>query len=532
MGLSTKVVELGGMSRPVDGSRYCPSGGYSSKRRVITTANLLVAVVESDQWGRVGNRSLRSTMSLVFEPVDEKIKLGRVALDLFRNADQGQVDAAVTAVDWSLYRPENARALAELAVEETGLGNVEDKVRKNQRKTMGTLRDLLRAKTVGMVSEDQVLGVSQYAKPVGLVAAVTPSTNPAATPINKSMMAIKGRNAIIIAPPPSAWRTTAAVVDLARRQLGKVGAPQDLIQLLPEPVTFAATRSLMEQADLVVATGSQDRVRDAYKSGTPAIGVGAGNVPVIIDSSADLTVAARLIATSKSFDNGSSCSSEGALIILDDVYEAAIKALEKEGGHRADGGERERIISGLFPGGQLNRGVIAKDYRTLHQTFKLRGPDSSRFVMVEEPGPHSELPLSREKISLVLTLYRARDFEHAVELVLTVLDIAGIGHSAGIHCSDRSLSRLLAERVPVGRVLVNQAHAMGNGGSFDNGLPFSLSMGCGTWAGNSISENLNVKHFINTTRLVETCEVDEPTVVELFERHCRSVGDLASLPVD
>jgi|TARA_Y100000031_G_C8218149_1_gene384511 sulfoacetaldehyde dehydrogenase len=413
-----------------------------------------------------------------------------------------------------------------------GLGNVEDKVSKNQRKTIGTLRDLLRAKTVGMVSEDRVSGISKYAKPVGLVAAVTPSTNPAATPINKSMMAIKGRNAIIVAPPPSAWRTAAMAVDLARSELGKIGVPQNLIQVLPEPVTYEATRSLMEQADLVVATGAQDRVRDAYKSGTPALGVGAGNVPVIVDSSADLAAAARLIAASKSFDNGTSCSSESALIILDDVYEATVKALEHEGGYRADGDERRRIISGLFPGGRLNREIIAKDFRTLHKAFKLHGSNSARFIMVEEPEPHLDLPLSREKISLVLTLYRARNFEHAVLLVLAILEIAGRGHSAGIHTSDRLLPHLLAETLPVARVLVNQAHAVGNGGSFDNGLPFSLSMGCGTWAGNSISENLNVRHFINTTRLVEVRGVDEPTAIDLFKDHCCSVGDLDSLPTN
>lgn len=456
--------------------------------------------------------------------LDALVSNARRAMDEVAAYDQVAIDRAVTAVAWSLYNPTNARALAELAVNDTGLGNVDDKVVKNQRKTFGTLRDLLRAKTVGMIDHDPGRGLTRYAKPVGVVAAITPSTNPAATPINKAMMAIKGANAVIIAPSPSGWSTTAEAVGLARAELATIAAPEDLIQILPAPVTREATEALMAAADLVVATGSQNNVRRAYRSGTPAIGVGAGNVPVIVDETADLAAAATMISRSKTFDNATSCSSENSLIVVDAAYEQMLSALGAVGGYRAGAMEATRIAARLFPDGQLNRSYIAKDYPVLRDAFELGGDDGDRFVMVEEPKPSPDRPMTGEKLALVLTVYRAADFDDAVRLARRVLDVQGIGHSIGVHTADPARARRAAEVLPVVRVLVNQAHTFGNGGSFDNAMPFTLSMGCGTWAGNSISENLNIEHFINTTHLVETIEPDEPTEAELFGAHWRAAG--------
>jgi sulfoacetaldehyde dehydrogenase len=453
------------------------------------------------------------------------VERARSAMAQVATASQADIDRAVVAVAWSLYEPGNARRLAELAVRDTGLGNVEDKVIKNQRKTFGTLRDLLRARTVGLIEDDPVTGIARYAKPVGVVGAITPSTNPAATPINKAMMAIKGGNAIIIAPSPSGWSTTSAAVESARAELAKVGAPVDLVQVLPSPVTREATAELMGEVDLVLATGSQNNVRSAYRSGTPAIGVGAGNVPVIVDATADLTDAATKICASKTFDNATSCSSENSLIVLDEVYEQTMHALAAVGGYRAVGAEADRVVSRLFPGGSLTRKLIAKDYADLRAAFELGGSDDDRFVIVEEPEPGPDRPMTGEKLSLVLTVYRARDIDHAIELTGRVLEFQGIGHSVGIHTADEANTRRLAEELPVVRVLVNQAHTFGNGGSFDNGLPFTLSMGCGTWAGNSISENLNVNHFINITHLVRTVTEDKPTEADLFADHWALVGE-------
>ncbi|MGI9500468.1 MAG: aldehyde dehydrogenase family protein, partial [Geminicoccaceae bacterium] len=231
--------------------------------------------------------------------IADLVTRAHAAMDAFDNTSQAAIDDAVTALAWSIYKPENARQLAELAVESTGLGNVEDKVTKNQRKTFGTLRDLLRVKSTGVLEEIPEKGLVKYGKPVGVVAAITPSTNPAATPVNKAMMALKGGNAVIIAPSPAGYAATVATVDGMRAELARVGAPSDLVQIIPAPVDRERTRALMAAADLIVCTGSQNNVRQAYSSGTPAIGVGAGNVPVIIDESADLNTAAEKITASK-----------------------------------------------------------------------------------------------------------------------------------------------------------------------------------------------------------------------------------------
>src|ERR1700752_841720 len=220
--------------------------------------------------------------------VEALMQRGRAAQATFAEADQARADEAVRALAWSLYKPEHARELAELAVKDTGLGNVPDKITKKQRKTFGTLRDLLRVKSVGKMHRDDKRGIEKFAKPIGVVGAITPSTNPGATPVNKTMMAIKGRNAVIIAPSPLGYRTTALTVEYMREALGRIGLARDLFQILPDPVTKKTTQANMEGVDLVVVPGSHDNVRSAYKSGTPKIGVGAGNVPVIIDETADL----------------------------------------------------------------------------------------------------------------------------------------------------------------------------------------------------------------------------------------------------
>ncbi len=458
------------------------------------------------------------------EIIKRLVELGRMAMASIANADQARIDEIVTAVAWSLYKPENAQRLAEMAVEDTGIGNVKDKVIKNQRKTFGTLRDLMRAKTVGIISQDRDRGLVQYGKPVGVVAAITPSTNPAATPVNKSMMALKGANAIIIAPSPAGWSSTNATVELMRSALAKVGAPQNLVQILPAPVSRNLTKLLMEQADLIIATGSQNNVRSAYSSGTPAIGVGAGNVPVIIDSSADLKDAAEKICASKTFDNSTSCSSENSLVILDDVYDEAITALQSAGAYRCSADEKAAIQDKLWINGNLNRDLIAKDADIFAQGVGLdNDSDKAKFFLVEEDFDPDSL-FSDEKLSLVLTVYRARDFDHAESLVRDILNVQGRGHSCGIHTSNPDHPTRLAENIDVVRVLVNQPHTFGNGGSFNNALNFTLSMGCGTWGGNSISENLNYRHFINITNLVTTVGEDKPSEEDLFGAYFERYG--------
>ena len=460
------------------------------------------------------------------QTVRDLMTRARAAMALFADADQARVDEAVTALAWSIYEPGRARELAELAVEDTGLGNVPSKVMKNQRKTFGCLRDLMRVKSVGIIEELPERGIVKYAKPVGVVAAVSPSTNPAATPVNKAMFAIKGRNAVVVAPSPAGLATTTRTVGYMRAELAKVGAPEDLVQVLPAPVNKALTQELMNACDLVVVTGSQNNVKRAYSSGTPAIGVGAGNVPVIIDETADLAQAAEKICASKIFDNSTSCSSENSVTIVDAVYDDAIKALEAAGGYMCSAEEKRKVVEALWVDGKLNRHLIAKDADVFARTVGLgEAAERAKFFMVpDDNAVGKDRPLSDEKLSLVLTVYRAADFEAALAHVHRLVAFIGRGHSIGLHTTDPDRPRMAAATTDVVRVLVNQAHTFGNGGGFDNGLNFTLSMGCGTWAGNSITENLNYRHFINITHLSTTIPEDKPTEEALFGAYWEKFG--------
>lgn len=471
-----------------------------------------------------GSHSAHDTIS-AREAVAGVVSRARAAMRAYENHDPERVDDAVRALAWSIYKPENAKMLAELAVEDTGIGNVQSKIIKNTRKTFGTLRDLLRAKTVGVIEEDAARGIVKYGKPVGVVGAVCPSTNPAATPVNKAMMALKGGNAVIIAPSPAGQATTARTVELMRAELKRAGQPEDLVQLLPSPVSKEMTQELMNQVDLAVVTGSQNNVKRAMQSGTVAIGVGAGNVPVVIDSTADLDDAAQKICASKIFDNSTSCSSENAVVILDDVYEDAMAALQRAGGWRCSVDERQKIAATLWIGDKLNRHVIAKDADIMARAMGLSAEaQQSKFLMVEEDHIGGKHSFADEKLSLVLAIYKAKDFQDAKRLVREILEVTGKGHSAGIHTKNPDHARELASETDVVRILVNQAHTFGNGGGFNNGLPFTLSMGGGTWAGNTISENLNYRHFINITHLVTTIPEDRPSEDELFGPYWQRYG--------
>lgn len=471
----------------------------------------------------------RGTPSVSSDPrevVAALLARARAAQQAYERYSQAEVDEVVTAAAWAVVEPSRSRELAEIAVRDTGLGNVEDKVRKNRRKTMGLLRDLRGARSVGVIAEYPGKGIVEIARPVGVVGAIVPSTNPAATPINKIVNALKGRNAVIVSPSPKGLGTCTRLLAFVHAELERVGAPRDLVQQLPAPVTKALTEELMRQVDLVVVTGSQSNVRAAYASGTPAIGVGTGNVTVIIDADADLDDAAAKIAASKTFDHATSCSSENNLVILDAVYRPALDALARAGGALLDAGEKERLARAMWVQGKLSPAVIAKSAPDIARAAGLARPAlaHARFLMVEETGIGKDFPFSREKLSPVLTVYRARDFDDAFEITRRLLLNQGAGHSCGIHTRDDEHVMRLGLELPVCRVIVNQAHAFATGGSFDNGLPFSLSMGCGTWGGNSISDNLNYRHFLNITRIARTIPPDEPTEDDLFGAYRQKHG--------
>ena len=456
-------------------------------------------------------------------PVAKQLSRAKAAQKEFEKYSQDQVNLVVEAVAWAILEPTRNRELAELAVKDTGLGNVEDKFKKNFRKTLGLVRDLKSAKTVGIISEDLSTGLTEYARPVGVVAAITPSTNPGATPINKILNALKCRNAVIVAPSPKGQTTCARLVELIHKQLDLVGAPRDLVQTLDAPITKDATNELMRLADLVVATGSQANIRAAYTCGTPAFGVGAGNVAVIIDEFADLALAAKKIAQSKTFDNATSCSSENGVVICEQIYGGAIKALEAEGGVLLDAADKQRLGEVMFHAGKLTSAITAQNPDVIAERANLQHPKatSARFFMVEESGCGPDYPFSGEKLSSVLTVWKAVNFEGCRDLIAQIYAYQGAGHSVGLHTANsgdvmESRAAILANELPVARVIVNQAHAIATGGSFDNGLPFSLSMGCGTWGGNNFSDNMHYRHYLNISRVVRPIPEKVPSVESLL----------------
>ena len=458
--------------------------------------------------------------------VAERVSRARAAQARFVAATQEEVDEVVTAAGWAIVDPEHNLALAELAVQDTGLGNVADKIAKNRRKTLGLLRDLAQAKSVGVILEDPEKGLTEIARPVGVVGAITPSTNPAATPANNIINALKGRNAIIVAPSPKGASTFSLLLSYVHAELDRVGVARDLVQQLPQPVTRETTNELMRQVDLVVATGSQTNVRAAYSSGTPAIGVGVGNVAVIVDETADLRDAARKIAQSKSFDNATSCSSENALIAVEAIAGPLLAALAEAGGVLLEPEEARTLEQAMFADGRPGASFVAQSASAIVLRAGLSRPAllEASFLIVAETGVGRAHPFSGEKLSPVLAFYRAPDFAAASALAERLLRYQGTGHSIGLHSSDEQRPVQLGLSLPVCRVIVNQAHCFATGGSFDNALPFSLSMGCGTWGRNSISDNLNYRHFLNITRVVRPLapsRVREPSEDELFGNYLR-----------
>lgn len=452
------------------------------------------------------------------EAVAALVARARAAQAIADGYDQARVDELVAAAGWAILEPGRNRELAALAVADTGIGDVEDKVRKNHRKTLGLLRDLHGMRTVGVIAEDAAKGVVEIARPVGVVCAITPSTNPAATPANKIINSLKARNAVIVAPSPKGASTCARLLAFVHAEFARIGAPRDLVQMLPAPVTKDATAELMRQCDLVVATGSQANVRAAYASGTPAFGVGAGNVASIVDETASLDEAAAKIVLSKTFDHATSCSSENSVVLVEAVAEAMLAALARHGCVMLDAADRERLRLAMWPDGKLSPAVIGQPAGLIAERAGLANPAarSARVLMVEAGGAGADHPFSGEKLSPVLAVYRVRDFAQAKETVRAIYAFQGAGHSVSLHSAREERALDLGLTLPVARVILNQAHCIANGGSFSNGLPVSLSMGCGTWGRNNFSDNLNVRQYMNVTRVSRPLPERVPAVEDLL----------------
>ena len=427
-------------------------------------------------------------------------------------------DRACQAAAWALMQPERNRALAYMAVAETGLGNADDKVRKNHNKTLGLMRDLKGVKSFGHIEDEAASGLSTYLRPKGVVAAIVPSTNPLATPVNNMINALKTGNAIILAPSPKGVKPLQTLLGHILPALRRVGVPDNLVQMAPVPPSKPKTERLMQLADMVLVTGSQANVRAGYSSGTPAVGVGAGNVVTIVDETADIDAAAAKIAASKTFDNATSCSSENAVVVVDAVRERLLEALACEGGMLLDDAQTAALEAMHWHGGKLTPRLLAKDIDIVLTETGLAdtAPDRTRFLIAPQTAIGAGHPMSGEKMALFLAFHRAADFDEALDKAVAIQNVMGAGHSLGLHSADDARARRIAMEARTCRVIVNQAHCFANGGFFNNGMPFSLSMGCGSWGGNSIDENLNWRHFVNQVRVVRTIPENKPSLHEIF----------------
>ena len=457
--------------------------------------------------------------SAEIDEIDLLVKKARIAQQKFeKNGSQRLFDLACQAVGWALMKPEQNKKLAELAVKETGLGNVQDKIKKNHNKTLGLLRDIKGVKSFGHISDDKKKGLTTYLRPKGVVAAIVPSTNPLATPVNNIINALKCGNSIIVAPSPKGAKPLKELLLLIHKNLSMIGLDQDLVQMVPMPPSKGKTNRLMQLADMLVVTGSQNNVKAGYSSGTPALGVGQGNVVTIIDETADIQAAAGKIAISKIFDNATSCSSENSVIAIEDVYDETVQYLSDEGGLLLNEEETERLINIHWKNSKMTTDLLAQDIDVIIEKVGLRerATENTKFLILptNKAGPNEVV--CGEKMSRFLTLYKVKSFSEAIELAIKIQNYHGAGHSLGIHTKNEKRAHEIAMLAKTCRVIVNQAHCFATGGFFNNGLPFSLSMGCGSWGGNSIDENLNWEHFTNKVRVVHTIEENKPSLEEIF----------------
>ena len=439
-----------------------------------------------------------------------------------KNGSQRRYDLAAQAAAWAIMEPTRNQRLAELAVETTGLGNVADKIIKNHRKTLGLMQDIQNAVTYGVISDDPKSGITEIARPKGVVGAIVPSTNPAATPANNIINALKCGNSIVVAPSPKGVACCELLLEYIHAEFSKIGEDPALVQMIPAPGSKGKTQILMDQCDMIVCTGSQNNVHRAQTAGTPAVAVGAGNVTVIVDETADLDGAAAKICASKCFDNATSCSSENSVVVVDAVHDDFIVALARVGGALFE--DEAALVSKLWPDGHLNRSVIAQDADRMIAALDVDVPKGTEFLVIPTSGIGPGHPLSGEKLSRVLALYRASDFDAAVDVARNIQMYQGAGHSVGLHSTLDDRAHTLATAIPTSRVIVNQAHTFATGGSFTNGMPFSLSMGCGTWGGNSVNDNVNYRHFLQSTKIIREIPSREPKVEDIFDGYWSRAG--------
>jgi len=432
------------------------------------------------------------------EQIRGLIERSRAAQVKIEDYTQEQVDELIRAMVWSVARPGVAEEIAQLAVDETQLGNYEGKFLKIQRKTRATLMDIIDDKSVGVIEEDPERNIVKIAKPMGVIGALSPSTNPEATPVIKAIHAVKGRNSIIIAPHPRAKVTNKTICDYMRAAIEACGAPADLVIAIESP-TLELTGELMRQCDRVLATGGGAMVQAAYASGTPALGVGVGNAVITVDETADLGDAANKIRISKTLDLSASCSSDNSVLLVDAIYDDMLAKLEDQGGYLVNEEEKAKLQKTLWDEGHLSTAIVAQPAEKIAALAGIDLPEGKSFFMVPEDGYGPEHPFSGEKLSVVMALYRPKNVDEAIKLTNDIQSYQGKGHSCGIYSTSDENIMKLASATKTSRVMVNQPQAASNSGNLWNGMRQTFSLGCGSWGGNSANNNISWRDLINET---------------------------------
>ena len=451
------------------------------------------------------------------EEVAAMMARARAAQEQIADYTQEQVNELITAMVWSVGREDRSEEIARLAIDETQLGNYEGKYLKIHRKTRATLMDIIGDKSVGVIEEIPERNIVKIAKPVGVIGALSPSTNPEATPVIKAISAVKGRNAIIVAPHPRAKLTNKKICDYMREAIVAMGGPADLVQSIDVP-SLDKTNELMRQCDRILATGGAAMVSAAYSSGTPALGVGVGNAVITVDDSADLDEAADKIRISKTLDLAASCSSDNSVLVFESVYEAFLAKLKHAGGHVIEGEDKEKLQRVLWHDGHLNPGIVAQHAVSIAAQAGIDLPEDKQFLIVPETGTGPDYPFSGEKLTVTMALYKVRNIDEAIELTNSIQAYQGQGHSCGIYSYNEHNIMKLAMATRTSRVMVNQPQSASNSGNVWNGMRQTFSLGCGSWGGNGINHNITWRDLINETWVSKPLAVNKviPPDDELF----------------
>ncbi len=449
------------------------------------------------------------------QELDEVFARARKAQAVIETYDQARVDRLCQAVAWAVANKTTFTRLVDMGIAESGLGDKISRMGKRM-KIRGVLRDALRQKSVGVIEELPEKGIVKYAKPVGVIACIVPTTNPDLTPAGNAVYGIKARDVVIFSPHPRSKKTSFETVRLMREALEREGAPPDILQCLTK-VNIPMSQALMARADLIIATGGQPMVRAAYSSGTPAYGVGAGNSTMIIDETANIEEAARNTRLSKTSDFGSGCSADGNLIIEASIFDRMLAQLQYEGGYLANDQEKEALRRAMWDDeNHRTPETVAIAPQQLAKAAGFTIPDDRKFIIVHGDGIGKDHAFSSEKLTTLLAIYKYQGFDEALSMMRAIYEVGGKGHSCGIYSFDKDHIHELALAAPVSRIMVRQPQSKANAGAFNNGMPMTSSLGCGAWGGNIVSENVHLKHYMNTTWVSVPIKEDRPSDEELF----------------